>query len=71
MNTYYIDFYLNNGKKIETFLETTFDDDTLLSQIANSRGKYLRTQTRENGNIMAIKFDEIACFEIKEKGESR
>lgn len=70
MNTFYVDFWLKNEVVIETYFDTNNDDTTLLARLVNTTQSYIIANLRENGHIIAINKDEIACIEIKGKGES-
>lgn len=69
MNTFYVDFWLKNEVVIETYFDTNSDELTLLSKLLNNE-KNIITNLRENGHIIAINREEIACIEINGKGES-
>ena len=64
MNAYYIDFWLKNDVVIQTYFDTNSDNITLLAKLVNTTQSYIITNLRENGHIIAINKDEIACIEI-------
>ena len=70
MNTYYIDFWLKNEVVIETYIDTNLKDTTLLARLVNTTQSYIIANLRENGHLIAINNEEIACIEINGKGES-
>lgn len=63
MNTIYVDFWLKNEVVIESYFDTNSDELTLLSKLLNNE-KNIITNLRENGHLIAINKEEIACIEI-------
>ena len=69
MKTIYIDFWLKNEVVIETYFDTNLDNTTLLAKLVNATQSYIITNLRENGHLIAINKEEIACIEIMNKEE--
>lgn len=70
MNTFYVDFWLKNEVVIETYIDTNRDGINLLYNLTNIKSPYIEANLRENGHLIAINKDEIACIEIVGKQES-
>lgn len=70
MNTFYIDFWLKNKLIMETYVDTTLDGQTILDKLTSTKSPYIEANLRGNGNLIAIKKEEIVCIEMKGKGES-
>lgn len=70
MNTYYIDFWLKNEVVIDTYVETLLDGREILAKLISNRSPYIEANLRENGHLIAINKEEIACIEIIGKEEN-
>lgn len=70
MNSIYIDFWLKNEVVINAYIDTNYSEEIVLEKIISSKIPYIRVNLRENGHLIAINKEEIACIEIIEKGES-
>ena len=72
MKIYYLDVYLKNGEKLETYIETIHNQETLLTHIRNMCEKsknFIKLNLNGNGNLIIIKLSEIVCVEIRKMEE--
>jgi len=64
MNTFYIDFWLKNEVVVETYVDTLLGGREILEKLISNRSPYIEANLRENGHLIAINKEEIACIEI-------